>query len=361
MRDEIAFDEKDTVKPQPPSVVVPRSRIAELSAEYSFPPGFELPVWVPEKDDDFEMNEFIMYYGSRREGKSTTAEDIALRLRRLFPIAFCFTSTDFNNFWRQVLPYDKVIHVRTGEKESRKEDLEDPMRQILECQSERITEFKQAVADGEGQGNPTALVIADDIIDNDTMRECHAMMTVAVNGRHYEIGSWVLTQTWVGLTPSQRKQLDRLVLFRPRDKGVADWVLENYGQNVLNLYRKTTKEKYTAFVIVNKANADGPKFFKYRTDIKELEKMRHRNLKLGNSQMWAGVDLAEQKKEHPYVPMPAKATLIANFNRPVGRKRAEEEDENNEELLAVAPTEAEPEDKAEAEAPEVFSNSCLLL
>ena len=311
MREEVAFDDKTEVKPAPVAQIVPKSRIAELSAEYTFPPGFELPIWVPEKDEDFEMNELILFYGSRREGKTTTAEDIALRLRRLFPIVFCFTSTDFNNFWRQVLPLNKVIHVKTNSKESREENLEQPMRQILQCQEERLTEFKRAISEGRGQGNPTTLVISDDIIDGDTMRECQAMMTVAVNGRHYEIGSWVLSQTWIGLTPSQRKQLDRLILFRPRDKGVADWVLENYGQNVLNMYRKTTKEKYTAFVIVNKANADGPKFFKYRTDIKELEKMRHRNLKLGNEQLWIGVNIVEQKAEYPYVPMPAKATLIA--------------------------------------------------
>lgn len=308
-----------------------------LADVHYYPRDYDPPVWDPLKDDDFDADETMMFYGQRRDGKSTLARYLALLLRRYFPLVYVFSGTAMNNFWQQVLPANKVIQINFTDKDTKEATLNAPCRKLLELNAARVTLWKQAAAQRKAQGNPTTLVIGDDAVTDDTIRECKSATQVMLNGRHHGIPAWILSQVWVGLTPSQRKNLDRLILFKATDFNVEKWVLDTYGQHVVDMYRRVTSEPFTAFVIVNKSRIKGPRFYKFKADVEWVESMLARNVVLGNKRTWEGIDVAEQKRHHPDVSLHGKR-LKNHFNEDVGFKD-EKPEEDNDDILNVEPEE----------------------
>lgn len=330
-----------------------KSKIQRLSDKFYFARDYDPPVWDPANDEEFEPDETIMFYGQRRDGKSTLARWLALTLRRFYPLVYVFSGTAFNNFWQQVLPEQKVILVRLETKDSRKETLNEPCDRLLELNARRVTLWKQAKSGGEATGNPLLLTIGEDIVTNDTIRECAAATRIMLNGRWHGIPSWILSQVWVGLTPNQRKNLDRVILFKATDANVEDWVMTTYGAHVVDMYRRVTDEPFTAFVIVNKSRINGPRFFKVKADVDWVQNMIARNVVLGNKRCWQGCDVEEQKQRLPEVKLDGRK-LKRHFNETVG-VRDEKPEEDEEEIQSVQPTEAQVEqDPSELEVFRTF-------
>jgi hypothetical protein len=324
-----------------------KSKIQRLSDKFYFDKTYDPPVWDPPNDEEFEPDETIMFYGQRRDGKSTLARWLALKMRRYYPLVYVFSGTAFNNFWQQVLPEGKVILVRLEDKDVRKATLNEPCDRLLDLNEKRVTLWKQAKAAGEATGNPMLLAIGEDIVTNDTIRECPAATRIMLNGRHHGIPSWILSQTWVGLTPNQRKNLDRVILFKATDANVEDWVYNTYGAHVVDMYRRVVDEPYTAFVIVNKSKLSGPRFFKVKADVDWVANMISRNVVLGNKRCWNGCDIVEQKARLPEVKLDGRK-LRNHFNETVGVK---DEESDDDEVQQVGPTVVE---EPPTEAVEVF-------
>lgn len=321
-----------------------QTRIRVISSRYRFADDYDPPVWDPVEDPEFELDETMVIYGQRRQGKSYLARYLLLLLRRFYPTIFVFTGTAFNNFWQQVVPASKVIDVDVDTIEGREETLNGPCMQLLELNAKRIMLWKQMKAEGKRvHGNPLTLVVSDDVVTNDTIKRCPSTTKTMLNGRHHGLASWVLPQVWKGLTPPQRKNLDRVILFAPTDMDVEEWVRDTYGVHVLEMYRRVTSVEHQAFVIVNKAAIKGPRFFKVKADKEWVDMMLSRNVVLGNERLWEGTDIKEQKKRYPYVDMAEKTKLKREFNETLGDK-----EEKPDDLYNVAPTPSLPPAKKRA-------------
>jgi hypothetical protein len=329
-----------------------KTKIQRISDRFFFDATYDPPVWRPEEDPDFDIDETIYFYGMRREGKSTLSRYIALLLRRLYPIVFVFSGTAETNFWQQVVPENKVFSV-DFDKEMKHRTLNTPCEQILEINMRRMSSWKQAQAKHKSTGNPVLLVIGDDVVTDDTIRQCPAVTRIMLNGRHHGIAAWILSQRWAGMTPAQRNNLDRVVLFKATDPAVEEWVLLSYGAHVLEMYRRVVEEPFTAFVIVNKARVDGTRFYKIRADIDYVEKMLGQNKVLGNTRMWQGIDIEEQKQRLPDVRIAKKKTLLRRFDEAVGERSDDELGEDDEAMHGVTIEQPDPEE-TEPQAAEVF-------
>lgn len=304
------------------------------------------PVWDPPNDDEFEVDEAMYVYGVRRSGKSTTVEKIMLDVRRFFPVVFCFSGTALNNFWQQVLPAHKVIAVDTTPDGS--DALNTQLKHLTDINFKRYDAWRRNAAQtGKKEGNPIALIMTDDAIADDTLRRVPVMNVLAANGRHIGAASITMSQAWKGLSPIQRQNIDRYLLFQPDDPSVSEFVRDRWGKDVLAMYERVVSEPYRAFVINNKSTAK-VKFMMYKADTEELDRMLKRNVRLGDDKLWEGIDIVEQKKQYPMVSLSAKSTLRNQFN-----KRPELPDDSE---LNNMP-QPEPEKKEESEA----FRSCLLL
>ena len=231
---------------------------------------------------------------------------------RYFPIVFCFTGTSLNNHWQQVLPEHKVISVETTADGS--DLLNTQMMQLLNTNLKRYNQWRQNAAKGRKEGNPITLIINEDAIADDTLRRVHAMNVLSANGRWHGVCSITLAQAWKGLSPIQRQNIDRYLLFKPDDPSVSEFVRDRFGKDVLAMFMRVVSEPYRAFVINNKATAK-VKFMMYKADNEELERMIKRNVHLGDDKLWEGIDIEEQKSRFPCVDLPAKSTLRNGFNK----------------------------------------------
>lgn len=276
-----------------------------------FPDDYDPPVWDP---TDIEPDETVMFLGQRRAGKSTFAQEIALRNRRLWPVAFCLSATSKNNFWQQVLPADKVVHV---EKDGVDEEF---LTTILDLGEENLAAYRYEKAnEGSASGNPYWLLINEDMLTGKMLAKSIACERMVFNGRHSGASGWSLVQDFVGMSRSQRKSIDRFIIFRAFDKGTRDMIRHNWGDKALRIFDNVTKEPRCALIINNKTNTPIDQvLMKYKCDKDWLDKALHRNLRLGNQSMWEDIDLTEQKKKYPVIDMPSRATLEARFNEPVG-------------------------------------------
>lgn len=281
------------------------------------PADYDPPEWDP---TDIEPDEVIMFLGQRRSGKSTMAEEIALKNRRLWPVAFCMTATAHNNFWQQVLPADKVI-------DGLDEDL---VEKLLELSGENLTQWRlQKANEGSAPGNPAWLMIMEDLLSGMVLRRSKTMQTIVFNGRHYGAGMWALVQDFIGMNRAERKNIDRFIIFRAFDAGTRLFIRQSWGNKALQVFDNVTKEPFQALVINNKTNIPADQvLMKYKTDIDWLQKAVHKNLRLGNLAMWDGIDIHEQKSQYPIVEKLSRATMEARFNEQV----AEEEDDEGPEM-----------------------------
>ena len=302
-----------------------KTRIQRISEQYFFEPTYDPPVWDPKEDPDFDPDETIYFYGVRREGKSTISRYLALLMRKLYPTVFVFSGTADNNFWQQVLPENKVFNVVFKPDGEVERTLNAPCERLLNINIARMTKWKNAQSRRSATGNPLVLVIGDDVITDNTVRKCPSVTRIMLNGRHHGIAGWILSQHWAGLTPMQRNNIDRFVLFSTKETAVDDWILYVFGAHVVGMYRRVVAEPFTAFVIVKKARIDGPRFYKFKADKEWVARMLARNKVLGNDRLWRGVDIEEQKERLPDVDMASKQTLIRRFNENVGEEASDDE------------------------------------
>lgn len=277
------------------------------------PDDYEPPLWDPENDPNWDLDETVMFLGQRRSGKSTMAAELALKNRRLYPIVFVFTGTKHNGFWQQIVPDDKVI-------EGLDESL---LEQMLNVMKERTMLYKQQKAeDGSAKGNPYVLLINEDLLTSGELRKSKAVRIATFNGRHYYLCSWTLVQDFIGMDRAERKSLDRFIIFRAYDPGTRALIRDTWGEKVLMIFDRVTSEPYQALIINNKTGTPKDQvLLRYKADKDFVDASFHKNLKLGNEALWEGVDLEEQKKMYPIIKMPSNATLAARFNEKVGDDR----------------------------------------
>ena len=75
---EIKFSDEDNLERQ--------NRIQLISSKYRFDKNYDPPEWDPVEDDDFELDETVVVYGQRRQGKSYLVRYLLMKLRKFYPL-----------------------------------------------------------------------------------------------------------------------------------------------------------------------------------------------------------------------------------------------------------------------------------
>lgn len=309
-------DEDDKEEKAPP--VLPKIELSATDADslrlarlrkkqgifFNLPADWEPPVWDPENDPNFKLDEIVAIFGARRTGKSTLAQEVLLKRRRLYPIIYCMTNTGNNGAWQQILPEDKVIDGVDVEL----------LKEIIKLNDARCDAYKETK-----KGNPVVPVIVEDpMSDKKTVRSAEEVARVVFDGRHHGVAMWILSQDFTIFTPGERSSVDRFVLFASSDPRMMELIERSWGTRVLQYYVDVTSQPDWVLVIDNKSRTPvDQKLFKYKADKEWLDKAIHKNLVLGNRKMWDGIDIKEQKKKWRILELGAPATLAGNFNTSV--------------------------------------------
>lgn len=270
----------------------------------TLPENFVPPVWDPKNDPNFEVDEIVVLFGARRTGKTTLAQEVLLKRKRLYPTVFCFSATAHNGTWQQVLPAPFVVNgIHT-----------DVIHDIIQLNDCRVRAYCE-----KRQGNPMALIILEDpMADKANVRNATEIATVIYNGRHHATPMWVLSQDFVILQPGERTSVDRFILFASSDPRMYELIATSWGTRVLQMYIDVTREKDWVLVIDNKARTPvEQRIMKYKADKEWLDSALRHNRKLGNERMWDGIDIVEQKKQWPVLKLPPSYILESQFNKSV--------------------------------------------
>tara|TARA_R100000541_G_C1881532_1_gene82368 strand:- start:317 stop:1066 length:750 start_codon:yes stop_codon:yes gene_type:complete len=116
-------------------------------------------------------------------------------------------------------------------------------------------EYNQAVADNETP--PNKIIVFDDLGFGGSLKQRRSQGSIVdkivMNGRHYNLSSAFLIQSYKQLSPDVRGNISGLIVFNLSTRELEQIVHEhNYlesGRQFMKLFRKTTKKKHSYFVI----------------------------------------------------------------------------------------------------------------
>jgi hypothetical protein len=292
---------------------------------WTFPPNYYPPKYDCENDKHFDIDDTELFLGERRSGKSTQCMEWNLKRRRLYPYVWCFSKTAINNYWHQVLPEAKICGPVTDDV------LEALVRNILETNSQRYAIWKaNKQATGHIAGNPIVKIIFEDYVSAQTLRKLDVLQEICFNGRHHGIATDILSQDYVGMTPGERDNMDRFILYRPDSGRTRNMIRESFGNEILEIAERVWNNGKALVVCKKKRVPPLERLAWTEGDVAYNKAAIHKNLVLGCNRMWEDVDIKKQKKKRPYVELPSLSTLEAQFNVPIERVEPESDDSEAE-------------------------------
>lgn len=274
------------------------------------PENFFPPKYDPENDPHFDIDETTMFLGLRRAGKTTMCTEWNLKRRRYWPYVYVFTKTRENNYWQQFVPARKIA----GKLD------DDVLRQIIIDNTERYSEWKLIKhKTGKYKGNPIVKLIFEDLITEDILKKSKPLQTICYNGRHAGISADIMAQDYCGMKRGERDNMDRWVVFKPDSAATLKMFRESLGDRILDVARRVWDKGY-AFIYNKKTRVPlMERMSWYECDMCYVESSIHKNLHLGNTEWWAGVDVKKQKDKFPCVELPSLATLEGKFNEKIAK------------------------------------------
>lgn len=297
------------------------------------PHGFYPPKYDPENDKLFKPDETVFVLGERRSGKTTVVTELTLRRRRLFPKVFVFTRTKHNNYWQQYVP-ERKIFARLDE---------EALEAIIHANTERYTEWKLIKhRTGKTKGNPLILLIFEDLVTQNELRQSPSIKTACLNGRHHGLATYTLAQDYCGMTPAERDNMDRWIIFRSDSDRVLSMIRQSFGPQVLDCAKRVWNDGRMIIIHKDKRVPLTDRIFWYESDMDYIKSATHRHLHLGNERWWSGESAEHQKSEFPCVDLPSVATLEGKFNEPVSW---EEENESGVGVVEPADDEQKQQDE----------------
>ncbi len=330
-----------------------RMSMWEMVDFFKFSQDYDPPVWDPDNDDDFELDEIVYFLAQRRSGKTVTATDLLLRKRKYYPVAFVYTNTSKNNYWQQFVPVKNVIP-KWDEKH---------VGRVLELGAETVNEYwAHYNKTGRRRGNPYTCIVAEDLIDGGLMKKSKMARRLFFNGRHHGIGCYIMSQDYSGLTPGQRANIDRLIIFKTTDRRTREALDRMFGRSFIPLLDRVTSVKHQCLVINCKASCPKEEMVKkYKADMDFIERLEKQNARLCCKAVWkrsaeggddedGGEDpIITQKRKYAKVgKKPTNANLLRNFDK--GLTSDDEADEVD------ARYDIEPDDTKEEHEDDLESN-----
>jgi hypothetical protein len=157
-------------------------------------------------------DDFITFYGVRREGKSWCARYFAWALRAYFPYAEVMSGTSFSGWWQQHFPTWKVIHGWNP----------GVVMAILQEQAKVIEQYDR----DPSSVNPYRLLILDDVVTD--AGQSAELKALATRARHFKLCVMMMTQHPQLLHTSCRGNTDIVVIFRLHEAAALECIAKCY-------------------------------------------------------------------------------------------------------------------------------------
>jgi A32 protein len=203
------------------------------------------------RKQDENPNEGIIctFYGKRRTGKSFCLRNLMSVLREVFPFGIVMSKTAFNQYWQHHVP-KKYVHDNVNR---------EVLYKLLSRQ-QRITQELDDHPELRGEVNPKIFLILDDVVMDKRIKWMTEIDTISTAGRHYNISTFVTTQTAKGMNPVWRNNTDLAFILKQMRTGDKESLFEDYGLNLnkqefYELLARTTKDN--GILIVNTAENSG--------------------------------------------------------------------------------------------------------
>jgi hypothetical protein len=258
---------------------------------------------LDEFDPDLLLPEhfFIIFYGIRRSGKTVMLRYLLSELQDRLENhkVYLFSST------AEISP-EQYDFVPEKAKFPNIQEIEFDLGEIVGKQKAAIKEFHEK---GEAEPEPI-LIILDDCVSEQTIRNCPSLNTLAVSGRHIHISVVILSQLVSGsgsVPPIIRTQCDTIfVVANPRSEVERKLIAEQYltaeasyagKQKGLAVLGAATSTQYRALVI-STTDSSARRHVDYLYLYGPVPE--HIELKLGTQEQWAesqGNPAIEKKKK----------------------------------------------------------------
>lgn len=191
----------------------------------------------------------VIIYAKRRSGKSVAVQDIVYHNRKRFDDVYLFSNT---------IELQKDSVYGFVPKENKYNDLKpDVIQKIMDNQQNLIMSKNKT---GKGE-IPHICIILDDILSSAVFqnRSNNIIKTLFVNGRHYHITLFVLTQSFSGnegVPPVYRKNADHIMAFFLHSEIDRESIAKQYlslssSREGMELFKNITSEPYQMIVIDN--------------------------------------------------------------------------------------------------------------
>lgn len=200
---------------------------------------------------DENPNEGIIctFYGKRRTGKSFCLRNLMSVLKEVYPYGLVMSKTAFNQYWQHHVP-KKYVHDNVNR---------EVLYKLLGRQ-QKITQELDDHPDLRGEVNPKVFLILDDVVMDKRIKWMEEIDTISTAGRHFNISTFVTTQTAKGMNPVWRNNTDLAFILKQMKLGDKESLFEDYGLNLsknqfFDLLSRTTNNN--GILIVNTAENSG--------------------------------------------------------------------------------------------------------
>jgi hypothetical protein len=181
----------------------------------------------------------------RNTGKSVLLKDLCSHIKDWFQEVYVFSLTaqlqpDLFDFVKK----ENVIDAFD----------EDRIQQIWDAQSNHVLKLQQLKV--EHDKIPKVLLLFDDLIADPRVRKSDVLNRLFIAGRHAHFAQIFITQTFTGVPPVIRTNVDVAIAFHlnsydDRDAFSRQYLSTKNNKLGLNIFDKITKVPYQAIIVLN--------------------------------------------------------------------------------------------------------------
>ena len=231
---------------------------------------------------------FLIIVGKRRFGKTTWLQWMLSFCYLFFTEAFVFTKTKHNLFWSNHVPESRIY-----------DGYNDEVAQSIMDEQKAI---KEMIRDKTVPKNfvPFKLIILDDVIADDLIRNSNTLEELVFSGRHYFLFVAIATQDIKGIGPKIRQNADLVVLTYQTQERSIKAIKEDFADifESKNDFKEVIKENTQdhQVIVIDQIEAhfnSAEVFFKDKAMPKKVKPF-----KIGTKEFWeqSGCNWYEQRR-----------------------------------------------------------------
>lgn len=225
--------------------------------------NYNFKTFKPKEQLKDVKNFFMTITSKRRTGKSTLMKDFLYQIKDFYQTCYVFSLTaDLQPDLFDFVDKDNVFKGLDEEK----------LLEIWNNQKAKIEKLRKMKI--ETKNMPHILLIFDDIIGDPKIKKSGIMNTLAIAARHCMIACIVITQTYKGIPPTLRTNVDLAIAFflnsyDDRDEFSRGYLSTRNNKIGMEIFSQITKEEYKAIIIANFINSKNPEDYIFTYIAKE--------------------------------------------------------------------------------------------